>query len=354
MKLIAASALVATAAAGTMREPINDLTHLNFQDWKAHHGITFHSEAEDASRFNNWKNTLKFVKEHNEKFRNGEIDFHVAMNKFAHMPNEEFLALYTQPSWEAGTYGEEQGPDMLTTQYSCPTKYTSTSHSTSYSGSSYTTGVKDQGSCGSCWTYGAGATVEAAFCKKGTKTCSRWNGVSTQQLLDCASSNSALNPHDNSGCNGGFQSNALRYYWTMGHGAMNFDDYSYKGKQGSCSYKSSKSIGNVKSCGRLGSAKNEDNMCSMIQDKGTVTVAIDASGLAFQTYNGGVYTSNSCSTSRLNHAVAANAFGTTSGQKTMTIKNSWGTAWGDKGFVHFARNGKNTCGAFSEGQYAIL
>merc|ERR1719210_1102293 len=116
------------------------------------------------------------------------------------MPNEEFLEKYTQPSWEAGTYGEEQPVDGIS-EFSCPTKWTSTSHSSSWDGKSagLVTSVKDQGSCGSCWTFGAGAAIEGAMCKAGLYNCNSWSGVSTQQLVDCASHNSDLNPYDNSG-----------------------------------------------------------------------------------------------------------------------------------------------------------
>merc|ERR1712080_453322 len=144
-----------------------------------------------------------------------------------------------------------------------------------------------------------------------------------------------------------------RYVFDFEKGIESWNDYPYKGKQSSCNYKSSKSVGTIKSCGRLGKAKDEDVMISMIYNKGVTTVAIDASGMAFQLYDGGVYTSSTCSTSRLNHAVTATGYGSTSGTNTLTIKNSWGSSWGDKGYIYFARTGKNTCGVFREGQYAI-
>jgi len=277
------------------------------------------------------------------------------LNEFAHLTNEEFLADRTLPSWEAGTYGED--PIDTVSQYSCPERYTGTSHSSKWDGRDHkeVTSVKDQGSCGSCWSFGAGAAIEGAMCRKGMYNCNSWHGVSTQQLVDCASSNSALNPYGNNGCNGGFQSNALRYVFDFAHGIDSWDYYSYTGKQGTCKYSSSRSVGTIKSCGRLGSSGSQNNMCATLQNKGITTVAIDASGAAFQLYNGGVYTGGSCSSKRLNHAVTAIAFGTTGGTNSLTIKNSWGKSWGDSGYVHFARDGKtNTCGVYSEGQYAIV
>jgi len=331
--------------------PTTVLQDIDFQEWMAHHDMSM-TVDEAASRSKHFLRAKEFVQAHNQKYLSGEEEFYVSLNKFAAMPQEEFLEKYTQSSWEAGSYGEEQPVDGVS-EYQCPTKWTSTSHGSSWDGCSrgLCTTVKDQGSCGSCWTFGAGAAIESYFCNKGTKKCNSWHGVSTQQLLDCASSNSALNPYGNNGCNGGFQSNALRYVFDYEKGIMNWDDYGYEGKQKTCRYSKSKSIGTFSSCGRLGSSGSANNMFSMLEKNGVSTVAIDASGSAFQLYSGGLYTGGSCSSTRLNHAVTATGFGKTSGTSSLDIKNSWGSSWGDKGFIHFAAN-KNTCGVLSEGQYA--
>jgi len=356
MKLFCLSAGLIGAASAS----IHSLSHLNFEEWKEHHDISFNAEENEIRRWN-FEDMKKFVIEHNKKYENGESTFHVAMNKFAAMTNSEFVAKYTMPSWEAGTYGqqnfelsesgiEEEDIDGVS-QYMCPEKYSSTSHSGSWSGSAYTTMVKDQGSCGSCWSFGAAAAMEGSFCKSGVHQCSNWNGLSTQQLVDCASFNSNIKPYDNNGCGGGFQSNAMYYVINDSKGIESWDDYPYKGQKNSCAYKSSKSVGTIKNCGRLSSKGNQDNMASMLQNKGITTVAIDASGREFQTYSGGIYTGGSCSSTRLNHAVTATGFTSNS----LDIKNSWGTGWGDKGYIHFAKDGKtNTCGVYSEGQYGIV
>jgi len=263
----------------------------------------------------------------------------VSLNKFAHLDEVEFAKSYL------GT------PYTLTTEYQCPTTYNSRTAgsaigSVSYK-NTYATSVKDQGSCGSCWTFGAGMAIEAALCKSGQQNCRNWKGVSTQQILDCASSNSNLNPYNNNGCNGGFQSNAMRWSWYENKGIANWNSYSsYSAKVGTC--KSGTDAGKISSCASM-SGTDEDGMAALIKNHGPATIAIDASGLGFQLYTGGTYDSSSCSSSRLNHAVGVTGFTSS----TWEVKNSWGTGWGAAGYANFKR-GKNLCGVASDVAWALV
>jgi len=78
---------------------------------------------------------------------------------------------------------------------------------------------------------------------------------------------------------------------------------------------------------------------------GVVSVAIDASSSKFQFYKSGVITQ--CNSS-INHAVAAVGYGydDATGLNYYLIKNSWGTSWGDKGYVKLWNygDGIGTCG----------
>lgn len=334
--------IVAALAAGA--------TAMEWNEWKAKHGVSFEPQ-EDRVRFGHFTQMKQFVKEHNARYEAGEETYHVALNKFAAMPNEEFMQKYLMPEREVG--------DGVVTEYQCPNKHsTQKGHPSSFSHKgSHVTSVKDQGQCGSCWTFGAGAAIEGAMCKAGKHNCNSWNGVSAQQMVDCASYNSDLNPYDNHGCSGGFQSNAIRYV-QMNGGIDSWDSYGYtsgsSGKEHNCAYNSRNSAGTVKDCGRLGHANDENLLCDMVYNEGVSTVAMDASGRGFQTYSGGIYSSSSCSSTRLNHAVTCTGYGSLSGTNHFEIKNSWGTSWGDHGYMYIERKGHNMCGVAAEGQWAIV
>merc|ERR1711936_787670 len=102
------------------------------------------------------------------------------------------------------------------------------------------------------------------------------------------------------------------------------------------------------------SVKNsESELTSALAQVGAMGIAIDAGGIGFQLYSGGVYVSNTCSSSRLNHAVTAVGYGNLDGQDYFTVKNSWGTVWGDQGYILMAANRNNQCGVAATPAYAI-
>ena len=84
---------------------------------------------------------------------------------------------------------------------------------------------------------------------------------------------------------------------------------------------------------------------------------MNASGSGFQSYAGGVYNGDvECddNPTELDHAITAVGFGMTDDQPTMTVKNSWGTGWGDAGFFYVSRDGtSNTCGIYTFANYPL-
>lgn len=95
--------------------------------------------------------------------------------------------------------------------------------------------VKNQASCGSCWTFSTVGSLE-----------SHWNILgkgknitfSEQQLVDCAGD------FDNYGCRGGLPSHAFEYIRYAG-GIESDVTYPYTAKDGSCVFRRSIAVGYV-------------------------------------------------------------------------------------------------------------
>lgn len=175
-------------------------------------------------------------------------------------------------------------------------------------------GVKNQGSCGSCWAFSATGVMESSAKIKGQVV-----SLSEQQLVDCSAA------EGNHGCNGGWPSNALNY--VKAHGISTESEYPYTATTSSC-----KKTGGNFHITSFSSAQGCNGLQNAISAK-PISVTVDATN--WSKYSSGVF--SNCAAS-INHAVLL--VGVVS--NNWKIKNSWGTSWGESGYIRLATG--NTCG----------
>lgn len=148
--------------------------------------------------------------------------------------------------------------------------------------------------------------------------------------------------------------NAFRYI-KDNHGIDTEKSYPYEAEDDKCRYNPRNSGATDKGFVDIASG-NEEKLKEAIATVGPVSIAIDASHESFQFYSEGVYFEPQCSSQELDHGVLAVGYGTdeATGQDYWIVKNSWGTSWGDQGFVKMARNKDNNCGVATQASYPLV
>lgn len=313
-----ASVAVADPAKWQPASPLSDTeAHQLFQDWQAEF-------AANSADFSVWKANLAEVVAINSQ----GASWQAGLNEYSHMTWAEFKAYHhLEPQNCSATLEKTVLPSLHYAASDLPSKKDWRKDIPIH--------VKNQGQCGSCWTFSTTGAVEAHnYLATGKDVL-----LAEQQLVDCADA------FDNHGCSGGLPSHAFEYLHYFG-GQMTEEDYPYTAKDGSCAADVSKVAATVVSQVNI-TFMDEDQLHEAVGKYGPVSVAYQVAS-DFRHYAGGVYSSTVCGSlpSDVNHAVLAVGFDhdDASGKDYWIVKNSWGTSFGVEGGYFWMERGANMCG----------
>jgi C1A family cysteine protease len=316
-----------------------------FSEWVNEFNVEIQDNKHFGHIFTNWLNNDNFIEVTNYK----NLSYTVGHNSFSGYSLEEFASIMGFRNKDK-TYlrGLENMVAPLDNDLSALPK------AVDWRGSGVTP-VKDQGQCGSCWSFSTTGALESAYYNKFGKLIS----FSEQQLVDC--DNIKNGGHGDRGCNGGLMDNAFTFIGKYG-GLCTEDAYPYVSgvtmTEGTCQ-KSCQLISGSKIASFVDVKPDSDDAMMSALVKQTVSVAIEADSMDFQLYKSGVFTGK-CGTN-LDHGVLLVGYNADS----YILKNSWGTSWGDKGYIYLGKGtdpatgkpyngGHGQCGVLMEASYPNL
>jgi cathepsin L len=298
-----------------------------WRDWKVKHEKNYETPVLEATRYEIFKGKVDFI----DNFNKENHTYTVGLTVFADLTFDEFRATYLRPM-EVRKHKHVHSNDHVS---ALPSSWDwRTAHK--YSA---VTAIKNQGQCGSCWSFSTTGSVEGCVA---IATKSNAKGLSEQNLVDCS------DDEGNEGCDGGLMDDAFEYI-IQNKGIDSESCYPYTAEDGTCSYSASCCAATITSYTDVTSG-SESALQTAVYGA-PVSVAMDASQDSFQLYTGGIYSDPNCSTSQLDHGVLAIGWGSSSGSPYWIVKNSWGTSWGINGFFWMARNDGNMCGIATSASY---
>lgn len=294
-----------------------------FQPWCQQHGKSYSTEEEKHYRLNVFQDNYAYILRHNS---NSNSSYTLALNAFADLTHHEFKLARLGGLSASAASGDlirlNRGGLLIESSNDLP-------KSLDWREKGAVTPVKDQGSCGACWSFSATGAMEGI----NKIVTGSLISLSEQELVDCDRS-------FNSGCDGGLMDYAYEFV-IKNHGIDTEEDYPYQAKATSCNRnKRDRKVVTIDGYNDV-PENNEDLLLQAVATQ-PVSVGICGSERAFQYYSKGVF-KGPCSTA-LDHAVLIVGYGSKDGDDYWIIKNSWGASWGMDGYMYMARNTGNSSG----------
>lgn len=307
-------------------------THVDkeFETFKKDHSKVYDEDEEHERRKHIFRNNLRFI---HSKNRGRQGNLRLGINHLADLTEEEM----TMRRPMKGRYSVAEAPHF----HSEPHESLNLPNFFDWRPHGAVSHVKDQGNCGSCWSFGSSEAIEGAMFLKTGKLVN----LAAQSLLDCSWK------YGNNGCDGGLDYQAYKYVIHNG-GIAEESSYPYLMADGLCHIEDTHQTSPIESWANVES-RNVRALKHALLTQGPISVGLDASHRSLSFYASGVYYEPECKSgvADLDHAVLLVGFGQVAGEDYWIIKNSWSTHWGNEGY--YLQSMKNDCGISTQPTYVI-
>jgi len=302
-----------------------------FKDFVRRFHKVYISEADKEAHFAIFKANLADIRAENAK----DHSYTLGITQFADMLPDDFAAMFSQPlstpkGLNLGVH-KVSGNDLP--------------ESKNWSEMGAVSEVKNQLTCGSCWSFASTGALEGAW----QIATGHLVSMSEQQLIDCTTE------LGNQGCHGGAIERAIAYL-AAGRAVCTEDSYPYKAEQGTCRESSCNAAipgRGVTGFIQVPRADGDDALMDAVAQQ-PVAVAIEADHKVFMHYKHGII-KKKCG-NKVDHGVLLVGYGTdnATNMSYWILKNSWGDQWGEHGFARLERglSGTGECGIKYDPVYA--
>ena len=301
----------------------HECDHQQFEDFQSRYSKTYTSPDMYTYRCKIFTDNLNYIHTHNNRWPTPSHT--LAVNHLADLTHEEYRS--SRLSYWDGVTSCQDSHESIRSIFPSLLPLPS---SRDWRDHQAVTPVKNQGQCGSCWAFSTVGAVEGHLAIYGNSKLPP-PSLSPQQLVDCSS--------ENEGCNGGLMTIAFEYLTETG--LCSERDYPYQAKQNQeakCKPTRCKPVQDTMLAGCYTVTPGDTESLVEAVSLGPVSVAIEADSRSFQFYHRGVYHNSDCGT-QLDHGVLVVGYGTDeySNLDYWIVKNSWGSGWGDEGYIRIAR-----------------